>query len=1029
MPVKVQVPIRVVVDPHGLMSRLDDLGQAVESATTRALLRSVDVLVERRGGWVAHETASPVLTWNGEGLSDVAVTTRRLAEEAVRRAIAAAVAAGLPGDDAGDAGLARRLVDDPAEALDPDRLAAAAGLYTIPGYEDGEPTIVVFDEPFDVHNDDVRLQWEPVSPGPAMSERFRAELQIRYGTRVPAQVGVIFQGDDGQLWVYVERVATGEVLLDGALGPLLVRELRTSAGDVVAIDTPFVPSAGSTYQLRYLGRGNTDAERLQAFLIFYGPALAEHVRADLPTGVENADALVAARVEETARRWATTGVPADTRTFLVLVVDGRPFLLQGTVDVAADLDAELVPIVTLVDAPRTEDEPGTGERGLAGDEGAGRERSGEGRSDEQRGGEGDAGDQVETGGPLGTTASDVDRVWPIASLTGDVLACTPFLGEPAAADLVDDGGLLDRMGRLAAALEVPECGYLGRFAINAAEVVAARARAVGVAAAQASTTNDVTIRHDGRGNNGFLDVRPGASPEFEYLRLLGGLAAQVHDFGSAVADIYLLPANRHLVRVNEGGSPNVSGWILRFLSEFPDAVQAGYMHLYAETCRVLLLQQLRTSRAGILGRCARLDETATAFAQTLDILGESLVQLSTLRAALRHSAEVHVVGTVRQVLSVPETVPDPEGASVALPPPIDDVPARILAVVGDATVQRRGDERVVLHRGRTWTLAELDAAVGVRRQLINQVDPLFLQVENLEWQYAAMQRDPAAPRRFLEQLLGRMAEANKSMLDEASDPDDGAFFALEASQYVQREGGRDWRGLRYDLQGVHALADEQLRPAIGHDVLYVAGINDAIGRKAAFDQFLAVFATGGIILLGLLCAPLGAVVVAAVTGIAGLALTAHDVLEARRQSTLYRALEDPELFLRWQEVQLAQLMAGLGVAFSVFDVVGVGRAAHVLVDAARYGLRVAERASVGLAARSLARSARREIVRNMTREVLENAVRQAVTEAAITAALDRLLPAVITPVLVPWLREVAREHGTLGEVDAALGELVPRSTP
>jgi hypothetical protein len=63
----------------------------------------------------------------------------------------------------------------------------------------------------------------------------------------------------------------------------------------------------------------------------------------------------------------------------------------------------------------------------------------------------------------------------------------------------------------------------------------------------------------------------------------------------------------------------------------------------------------------------------------------------------------------------------------------------------------------------------------------------------------------------------------------------------------------------------------------------------------------------------------------------------------------------------------------------------------------------------------------------MIDEVMTNALHQAVSEAAIMAALNELLPLVITPVLVPWLRRQAIEHGTLAEVDAELGGLVPPS--
>ena len=233
--------------------------------------------------------------------------------------------------------------------------------------------------------------------------------------------------------------------------------------------------------------------------------------------------------------------------------------------------------------------------------------------------------------------------------------------------------------------------------------------------------------------------------------------------------------------------------------------------------------------------------------------------------------------------------------------------------------------------------------INKRRAVLNASDPLFLQVPDLERLVAISQDDPNGLERYLRGLLAEMAHANAKMTDKATDVEDGAYFALEASQYVKREGGRDSRGLRYTLQGIHQLADDLLRPHARDDWYCGQGVNEAIDHKADSDVLLALASSIGIIVLGLLCAPLGAVAAAAITGAAGIAFAVHDVLDAQRQSDLYRALEDPELFEHWQDVQLAQLMAAVSVAFAVFDVVSVGKAAHVLASEAVGALRIAEK--------------------------------------------------------------------------------------
>jgi hypothetical protein len=89
----------------------------------------------------------------------------------------------------------------------------------------------------------------------------------------------------------------------------------------------------------------------------------------------------------------------------------------------------------------------------------------------------------------------------------------------------------------------------------------------------------------------------------------------------------------------------------------------------------------------------------------------------------------------------------------------------------------------------------------------------------------------------------------------------------------------------------------------------------------------------------------------------------------------------------------------------------------------REGLREVAESGVRGALRSSMRAARLRILENIAGEVLENAVRQAVSDAAIMAVMQVALPVVITPILVPWMQSVAAEHGTLPEVNAALGPM------
>jgi uncharacterized membrane protein YcjF (UPF0283 family) len=116
-------------------------------------------------------------------------------------------------------------------------------------------------------------------------------------------------------------------------------------------------------------------------------------------------------------------------------------------------------------------------------------------------------------------------------------------------------------------------------------------------------------------------------------------------------------------------------------------------------------------------------------------------------------------------------------------------------------------------------------------------------------------------------------------------------------------------------------------------------------------------------------------------------------------------------------------MAGIGIAFSIFDVLAVGRGARLIAREAAAALRVAERTGLREAARLAAAETRAAVARRMTEEFLANAARHAMTEAVVMAAITAVLPRVVAPALVPWIRRQAQEHGTLPQTDAALGAL------
>ncbi|MFF4911229.1 hypothetical protein ACFY2T_40920 [Streptomyces sp. NPDC001260] len=618
------------------------------------------------------------------------------------------------------------------------------------------------------------------------------------------------------------------------------------------------------------------------------------------------------------------------------------------------------------------------------------------------------------------------RAWPGPSRSGAAApVCEPYLDEPPVTALTDSRNLTGRIRSLAAALSIPECGYAGTFALHCAQAVIARALDLAESTISSQATTDVTVHTDGTGNNGFVHVKPSPTPEMQWLRRLAGIAREVGFFAADTVSTYGDRANAPLFGSRPGDPLNAASWSKRFMNDLSPTLGLGYRTVFVETCRAIMLQQLRSSLVGITERMkpVHLNLLVDQIGGNLAKLGDDILWPTVLLTAIEHAARVHMShGTVRAILSTSITITTEYG-SFPLPPPIDSTPRRVLAIVGEDRLERRGGELVAVHGDKAWTADLLRQEINRRRQLLNMTDPLFFQIPDLQGIILGIEHDPGFLKRYLENLLTEMSAANQRMTTSASVPRTGAYFSLEASNYVKREGGRDWRGLRYTLQGIHQLADDHLAPEVRGDCRYIDAVNQAIGRREAQDTFVAIGSSVGIIVLGLFCAPLGAVAAGLITGVASLAFTLHDVYDAERQSDLYLAVEeDPELFQHYQDVQVAKLMAAVSVAFSVFDVVGVGKAAHTVASGVPGALRTVEKQGVRAFFGVAAEGVREQLLKGLAEDALRQAVRQAVQEATVVLVMNELMPYVITPVLESWIRRQAQEHGLADEVSEVLDQ-------
>lgn len=90
MEIKVNVPVRVVVDAETSTSHLDHVDEALGAAARRALLKAKAVLEKNHGELTGCQVRDPVVSWSGPGLHAMSAEARRGVEALIHRVLTTA---------------------------------------------------------------------------------------------------------------------------------------------------------------------------------------------------------------------------------------------------------------------------------------------------------------------------------------------------------------------------------------------------------------------------------------------------------------------------------------------------------------------------------------------------------------------------------------------------------------------------------------------------------------------------------------------------------------------------------------------------------------------------------------------------------------------------------------------------------------------------------------------------------------------------------------------------------------------------
>ncbi|MFC0003543.1 hypothetical protein [Micromonospora siamensis] len=1029
MPVQVRVPVRVRLDARSLAETPDRVTEALAVALARALDRSRREAVEPRGGYLGVRTTEPVFTWTGDAVPGAA---RRAFEDRLRAVVADAVDAarldpGLPD------GVAAPLSEPPAETADPVRESALLRTYELPSYQGGgEPEVIDFsDEPAVVTP--VSHEWvvRPVGELRAHLRAAAAEAVRQFGpppAGTPAGLlAKVVDASGHTVWGAIVFTTPWSFF-----GFPTFQETTLVAGPNARFQTRDVdPPAGPATAVRRMIADRaalvaTAADLLgpdiRALIVHAQPRGATTSQAEYDRRVDTAvDAEINRRVDAVL---AGLGGAAPT-SVIVLTLGGGSMLLVSTDATDADLHwtgvANLLPVS--VERPRGHGH-GTGAGGGAGANGGGGTGGGAGTG---AGGEGDAtgaggdgtgggdGDSDGSGGfsiGMGGGAGGGAFVWdPTAPTTPppppgkepsrfpvvrrglfsrEPRGCAPFNGEPSLDELGRAGeGLRRAMEDIAFRLQMGKiCDYPANFCLQAAETLFGRAASISAYIGLTERDGFTQPTPDGDGALGSLNFRPVASPAVQFLRHLAGVVPRLHALALAVMRTYEQPEN--WAKVHGGWIDSTASWDLHFLEEFTPATEAAVGQILVSGSQALLLQLLLSSRTGINARITNFDRYAPIFERLLVSQLTDYAELSRLRERLRrHTAAAWVQGHTGQgggaVAAASQLHPATAwfGAAHALSGAfLATEQALTTAGTAGEIVTTGGVARIRDSHGVMWSESDLDQAMVMQRGQAEGIDPLVKQITDLPDVIERFRTDPTAIRRELRRLLDEMSANNAEMLDKARAD---AMFAFRASRISDNIPAATVPGSRYALQGIHLQVHQELGEFFGGDSFYALGIDALFSAELGREELIGFGLTVGIVLLSVLCPPLGF--------LAGVVVAANDVRHARERERLYGSMLDPELVLTRAEVEVELFAAYLGLALSLLPEVGtIGGA---VVRGGRVGLRAGLRSGLRAARGYVARRISRQIVEAASRDLLQAFI----TEILVNEVLGRIIQKAMEPVL------------------------------
>jgi hypothetical protein len=986
MPVSVHVPSRIVVDPRSLAGRQACVEEAFGQAMARALERSRRHVLKPRAGYVGARLNSPEFRWSGEAVSSVPAEERARFEAKVRAYILEQV--GATGLLTSVRQKKRAPLAGPAfEPFDPTRYRPVLDLYDIPVYNDAgkkHPARVLRKKaakaPVEYVEQDVwfKAPNRLIDNWNLYIKRLRAMLD---GWNIAPE------GVRGMLWREPTRWVLSVHDDDRWYGwvswsNFTERRVKVVNGKPDFARVTVAPPVGVA-----TARVVTAADVREQMKSDIRAALLEHQQRKGPIGFEFSQQLDEKVEAELSRSFTidlgATVIEINAGGVVNWVYTPNPPVWSGTATLAP-----LTQVVKVKKEPEPEEEGEKEGEGVGPGEGApeaGGAGGGLGKGKDGGKAEGKKGAVVYTG----EEGAGEGGLFPGSATGAEIEACkTPFNGEPKLDELGADGELLRKLiEEIAFKLQIPACPYAARFATVACRVQGGRAMAVSDYAMEDHHIGFVQPLEPKPGSVSTFDFIPAVSPGVQFMRHLATVTPRITHLTHMIDAIYGKP--EHVAKVIGDRYASYTGWFIDFGSTMNGLQKRATGSIFAATCRVVLMQLLRSSQKGIKDRLANLDAYARIFEELIKLQLADITELTALRDRLRR--EVIDKDLLKELGE--EIMTTWQEARRALVATLEFRNPFSGIVIGPEQIVTApdGTKGIKDSKGRVWSLDQLDRAIALQRDVVNQLDPLIPQITLDPDLLARFTRNPDGTREELERLLREMEGHNARIIAENRSD---RKYGFRASGINRNTAGRTIPGTDYQLTGVHAMTHELIGEFFGGDLHYAMSVNALLKAQEGWEDFKMLAEFVGVTLLAIFCYPLAF----AVGGV--LAIYHHH--EAQEKKELFQALLDPELVITRAEVEAELFAAELGLLLSFIPDAG-----PILRAGARLGrgvIRGEARAAARALTRRLARRITADMIKALKGNLAESFVKALLSAQVMNMFLGKLL---IEPAIAQMQRDLA----------------------